>query len=65
MPTECSPDLFGFAPVEGSQVVAWFDGGAVTSEAGALLLGDRPGDRSGEPVRSLLRRWPGRRAKGA
>ena len=27
MPTECSPDLFGFAPVEGREVVAAFDGG--------------------------------------
>ena len=39
MPTECSPELFEFAPVEGRQVVAAFDGGAITSDAGALLLG--------------------------
>src|SRR5215475_9251770 len=39
MPTECSRDLFGFAPVEGHEVVASFDGGAITSDAGALLLG--------------------------
>ena len=39
MPTECIPDLFGFAPVEGRAVVAAFDGGAVTSDAGGLLLG--------------------------
>jgi hypothetical protein len=39
MPTDCNPDLFGFAPVEGRKVEAAFDGGAVTSEAGALLLG--------------------------
>jgi DDE family transposase len=39
MPTQCSADLFGFAPVEGRQVVAGFDGGAITSDAGALLLG--------------------------
>jgi hypothetical protein len=39
MPTECSADLFGFAPVEGRQVVAGFDGGTITSDAGALLLG--------------------------
>jgi hypothetical protein len=39
MPTECIPDLFGFALVEGRSVVAAFDGGAVTSDAGALLLG--------------------------
>lgn len=40
MPTECNPRLFGFAPVEGHQVVASFDGGAITSDAGALLLGE-------------------------
>jgi hypothetical protein len=39
MPTECNPDLFGFARVEGREVVAGFDGGAMTSDAGALLLG--------------------------
>jgi len=39
MPTECSADLFGFAAVEGRQVVAGFDGGTITSDAGALLLG--------------------------
>ena len=39
MPTECSPNLFGFSRVEGRRVVAGFDGGAVTSDAGALLLG--------------------------
>ena len=39
MPTECTPDLFGFARLEGRAVVASFDGGAITSDAGALLLG--------------------------
>ena len=39
MPTECSATLFEFAPVEGRRVVAGFDGGAITSDAGALLLG--------------------------
>jgi hypothetical protein len=39
MQTECSPELFKFAPVEGRQVVAAFDGGAISSDAGALLLG--------------------------
>jgi hypothetical protein len=39
MPTQCSADLFGFARVEGRRVEAGFDGGAVTSDAGALLLG--------------------------
>ena len=40
MPTECNPALFEFAPVEGRQVVAAFDGGSITSDAGALLLGE-------------------------
>ena len=39
MPTECSPGLFEFAPVEGRHVVASFDGGRITSDAGGLLLG--------------------------
>ena len=39
MPTECNRDLFGYEVVEGRQVVAAFDGGEVTSDAGALLLG--------------------------
>ena len=39
MRTECNSDLFGFAPVEGREVVVAFDGGAITSDGGALLLG--------------------------
>jgi len=39
MPTECSADLLGFAAVAGKAVVAGFDGGAISSDAGALLLG--------------------------
>ena len=39
MQTECSADLFGFARVEGRAVVAGFDGGKITSDAGGLLLG--------------------------
>src|SRR4051795_5861131 len=39
MPTQCSADLFGFAPVDGRRVEAGFDGGTMTSDAGALLLG--------------------------
>jgi hypothetical protein len=39
MQTECSAELFEFAPVERRVVVAGFDGGAITSDAGALLLG--------------------------
>lgn len=39
MQTECSAPTFAFARVESRRVVAGFDGGAVTSDAGALLLG--------------------------
>src|ERR1700754_1138056 len=39
MPTECNPALFDFAPVESRAVVASFDGGSITTDAGALLLG--------------------------
>ena len=39
MPTECNPTLFDFARVEGRVVMASFDGGRMTSDAGALLLG--------------------------
>jgi hypothetical protein len=39
MPTECIADLFGFARVESREVVASFDGGMITSDAGAVLLG--------------------------
>src|SRR5688500_5877281 len=53
MPTECNPGLFEFEPVAGHAVVAAFDGGTITSDAGALLLGAT--DRS---VR-LLERFAG------
>ena len=39
MPTECSADRMEFAPVAGRAVVAGFNGGTITSDAGALLLG--------------------------
>ena len=39
MRTQHNPAPFEFAPVEGRAVVAGFDGGAITSDAGALLLG--------------------------
>jgi hypothetical protein len=38
-PTECTPDSFGFEAVEGREAVAAFGGGAISSDAGALLLG--------------------------
>jgi Transposase DDE domain group 1 len=43
MPTQCSTQHFAFPPVERRAVVAGFDGGAVTSDAGGLLL--RAADR--------------------
>ena len=39
MPTDCSAGRFEFARVEGHAVVASFDGGTITSDAGTLLLG--------------------------
>jgi hypothetical protein len=39
MLTECSAESFDFGTVEGRPVEAAFDGGLVTSDAGALLLG--------------------------
>ena len=39
MPTECSQDSFDFGTVEGRGVIASFDGGSITSDAGALLVG--------------------------
>ena len=64
MPTQCSADLFGFAPVERRRVEAAFDGGAVTSDAGALLLGatDRAIDLVGRFARCFT---DGRRSNAA
>ena len=39
MQTDCNRDCFSFARVESRRVVADFEGGAITSDAGALLLG--------------------------
>lgn len=38
MPTQCNSEKFGFEGVAGRKVVGGFDGGAMTSDAGALLL---------------------------
>lgn len=38
MPTECKTDKFEFEGLKGRRVVSSFDGGAMTSDAGALLL---------------------------
>ena len=39
MSAQCNPDWFGFAALGKRKVVASFDGGVNTSDAGALLLG--------------------------
>jgi hypothetical protein len=39
MTTECIQDSLDFGTVEGRRVVGAFDGGAITSDGGALLLG--------------------------
>lgn len=36
--TQCTPSLFDFQPLDKREVVARFDGGKVTSDAGGLLL---------------------------
>src|SRR6202161_3814504 len=51
MQTECSAKPSEFAPVEGRPVVAEFDGGTVTSDAGGLLLG--AADKAIDLVRRL------------
>ena len=51
MQTECSAEPSVFGRVEGRPVVAAFDGGALTSDAGGLLLG--AADRSLDLVRRL------------
>ena len=38
MQTDCISDQFDFEGFDGRRVVAAFDGGAITSDAGALLL---------------------------
>jgi len=63
MPTDCTSNLLEFARVETRKVLATFDGGAITTDAGALLLGaaERPSGRvSGSSARrggSCLRPW--------
>ena len=52
MHPQCNADLFGFVPVERRAVVAGFDGGQMTSDAGALLLGAT--DRAIGLVKRLL-----------
>ena len=53
MQTECIATLFGFEPADGRQIVAAFDGGRVTTDGGALLLG-----KTDEAI-GLIRRFAG------
>jgi hypothetical protein len=39
MPTECNNELFHFPVIEKKAVVAGFDGGMITTDAGGMLLG--------------------------
>jgi hypothetical protein len=52
MRTEFSAKPSEFAPVEGRPVVAEFDGGTVTSDAGGLLLG------AADKAIGLVLAWP-------
>ena len=63
MPTECSAEPLLFAPVESRSVVAAFDGGVITSDAGALLLGAT--DEAIDLVRRLARCFTDRRLREA
>ena len=38
MATECIQESFGFHPLTNREIRAQFDGGAITTEGGALLL---------------------------
>jgi len=51
--TECNTDRFDFQPLKKREVRGSFDGGAITSDAGALLLGEV------EAKLAILRRFAG------
>jgi hypothetical protein len=51
MTTECNQNSFAFHPLGAREVVARFDGGTITSDAGALLL------RETEQATGILRRF--------
>ena len=59
MQTECTPKLFEFEAVERHAVVAGFDGGDITSNAGALLMGQV--DRGLGLMRRFAQCFTGRR----
>jgi hypothetical protein len=51
MSTECNQQSFAFHPLNSREVVARFDGGRITSDAGALLL------REAERVTGIIRQF--------
>jgi hypothetical protein len=51
MPTHCNLESLDFGSAEGRSIVAGFDGGQITSNSGALLLG------AAEKAIGLLRRF--------
>ena len=51
MATECNPLRFDFHPLESREVVARFDGGHITSDAGGLLL------REAERLTGIIRQF--------
>ena len=71
MPTECNPELFEFAPVEGRRVVAAFDGGDDHLGCRCVAAGrDGPGDparpsgsRRASPTRGWRNWWSTRSAR--
>jgi hypothetical protein len=54
MSTECNQFVFGFHPLKHREIRAQFDGGAITTEGGGLLLRRRHGHVMGAPRRYRL-----------
>ena len=55
MPAQCISGAFVFSGVEGRRVMAAFDGGAVTSDAGARGRGDESDVWFDRPLWGVLR----------
>ena len=60
MLTQCSPTEMEFGRAGGRRVVADFDGGLVSSDAGALLLGET--DKASREIRRTPIPMPKRRS---
>ena len=59
MATECRQDSFDFGTVAGRSVVGAFDGGVISSDAGALLLGatDKAIDSVNDSIDDPFEQW--------